>query len=197
VFCQKCGKELPDDSQFCLKCGHAISATAATSPTKVRSRGLRPANLIAGILVGLAIVWFIGKLNRSGTANFTQGISQIVAQPQTQIITNGALTVTALGSSYYKFVVPPGATNVSVDGHFSATGGMGNDIIVCILTEDQFVNFQNHHSTPTYYNSGKVTQDGINATLPGGGTYYLVFDNTFSLLSPKAVQVNATLHFTN
>jgi len=28
VFCPKCGKELPDDSQFCLKCGHSLVLTA-------------------------------------------------------------------------------------------------------------------------------------------------------------------------
>ncbi|HYB60255.1 MAG TPA: zinc-ribbon domain-containing protein [Methylomirabilota bacterium] len=197
MFCRKCGKELPDDSQFCLKCGHAINASGSASPTKAKSRFLNAGNLIGAILVVLFILWLIGKSSNPGGSILAEGISQITGQPHTQVITNGAITVPALGSSYYKFVVPTGATNVLVDGHFAAAGGMGNDIIVYVLNEDEFTNFQNHRLTPAYYNSGKLTQNSINATLPGGGTYYLVFDNTFSLLSTKAVQANATLHFTN
>ncbi|HXZ14073.1 MAG TPA: hypothetical protein VEG64_16930 [Candidatus Sulfotelmatobacter sp.] len=33
--------------------------------------------------------------------------------------------------------------------------------------------------------------------LPGAGTYYLVFDNGFSLLTPKAVQADGTLRYMN
>jgi hypothetical protein len=47
------------------------------------------------------------------------------------------------------------------------------------------------------YNSGKITQGAIGATLPNtAGSYYLVFDNRYSLITPKAVQVNAVLRYT-
>ena len=47
------------------------------------------------------------------------------------------------------------------------------------------------------FNSGKVTQNTINALLPGPGTYYLVCNNRFGLLAPKAVEINAILHYVN
>jgi len=53
-------------------------------------------------------------------------------------------------------------------------------------TPTGFENWKNHHSASTYYNSGKVTVGTIDAQL-GSGTYFLVFDNTFSLLSNKAI----------
>lgn len=50
MFCPKCGKELPDDSQFCLKCGHALVGTVSS---KVRpSRTLWPW-VTLGVLVVL------------------------------------------------------------------------------------------------------------------------------------------------
>jgi hypothetical protein len=111
-------------------------------------------------------------------------------------ITNGALTVNASAYSWYTFIVPPGARTVSVVGHFTATGGTGNDIIVYVVDEDGFMNFKNGHPARTFYNSGKVTQASIGAVLPDSpAAYYLVFDNRFSLLTPKAVQVNAVLGY--
>ena len=119
-------------------------------------------------------------------------------QPRAQVITDGALTVPALNFSYYTLTVPADATNISVDGHFTATGGLGNDIEVYVLTEDNFVNFKNGHSSPTLYNSGKDHDRTVSARrFRAAGTYYLVFNNNFSLLTPKAVQATATLHFTN
>jgi hypothetical protein len=117
--------------------------------------------------------------------------------PITNTITNGAVTVNATSYSWYQFIVPQGITGVSVNGHFAASGGTGNDIIVYVLDEDGFANFKNGHPANTYYNSGKITQGAIGATLPNtSGTYYLVFDNRYSLITPKAVQVNAVLTYT-
>jgi len=64
------------------------------------------------------------------------------------------------------------------------------------MNDDGFVNFKNSHPAQTYFNSGKVTQSSIEATLPATpATYYLIFDNRFSLITSKAVQVNATLNY--
>jgi hypothetical protein len=117
-------------------------------------------------------------------------------QPHSVSLTNGALTVNANSFSWYTFTVPPNATTVAVNGHFTATGGSGNDIIAYIMDEDALANFKNGHEARVYYNSQKVTQATISAVLPNApATYYLVFDNRFSLLTPKAVQVNATLTY--
>jgi hypothetical protein len=115
--------------------------------------------------------------------------------PHTDTIIDSAFTVDAISSKDYRFEVPPGATDIRVDGHFVATGGTGNDIQVLVLGEDDFVNWQNGHPARALYDSGKVTQSTITATLPGPGAYYLVFSNTFSLLTPKAVQARASVRY--
>ena len=199
MFCPKCGKELPDDAQFCVKCGHGIgtaSAASAAPPIKSSRAGM----WMLGALLALALVWFLWNVMNRPAVNNGMRVSplpNLVSLPRTMPITNGAITVRAAGYLYYKFSVPASATNVFVDGHFSATGGTGNDIEVVIVNEDNFANFQNHHDAQTYYNSGKATQNSIQAVLPAGGTYYLVFNNGFSLLTPKAVAADATLHYTN
>jgi hypothetical protein len=76
--------------------------------------------------------------------------SQLHYIPITNTITNGAITVNATAYSWYQFTVPQGITGVSVDGHFTASGGMGNDIIVYVLDEDGFANFKNGHPANTY-----------------------------------------------
>lgn len=200
MFCPKCGKELPDGSQFCLQCGQSLAGRAvAPPPIAPRKSGFtifpHGAGWILPIIFIVVLVWGWAQISKTG-ANGTG--PHIIRTTVTQPIANAAVTVNADGYSYYKFEVPPGATNVAVDGHFSAAGGIGNDIEVCVLSDDAFVNFQNHHSASTFFNSGKLTQSAIHAVLPaGGGTYYLLLNNNFSLITPKAVQINAVLHYTD
>lgn len=201
MFCPKCGKEIPDDSQFCLKCGHTLAAASASVPTvaPAPARSKAPARafigtLVLGFLIAI-IVW--QNMPASNSANGPVARIPFVTQAHNQQIANGAVTIGAARYLWYKLDVPNGATDVSIDGHFTATGGMGNDVEVYVLNADSFVNFQNHHSAATNYSSGKVTQSTFMARLPSGGTYYLVLNNNFSLLSPKAIQIQATLHYTN
>jgi hypothetical protein len=107
-----------------------------------------------------------------------------------------AFTLNAGAATYFKFPVSAGAYNASLKGHFSATGGVGNDIEVFVMTEDDYVNWQNRHTVNTLYNSGKVTQETLNVTLPtDAGMYYLVFSNKSSWLVPRAVQANVNLTY--
>lgn len=56
------------------------------------------------------------------------------------------------------------------------------------MDEDEFINWQNEYGEDALRESDKVTAGDITLSLPnGGGVYYLVFNNRFSLLSPKAV----------
>jgi zinc-ribbon domain len=196
VYCPKCGKETADVSQFCPKCGNTLIVTPATAAKSSRTTHYGRTAILAAILI-LLFLWATGYFRRLATSPRPLIIQKALASPHTLVLQNTAMTVKAGGYEYQRFTVTPGSTNVFVDGHFSATGGLGNDIEVFVLSEDGFANFKNGHQAQTYFNSGKVTQNGIDAVLPGGGTYYLVFNNGYSLLTPKAVQANVVLHYTN
>lgn len=50
-------------------------------------------------------------------------------------------------------------------------------------------------SSPAYQSSNY--DKNLSASLPAGGTYYLVYDNTFSLISQKNVQTTVSLTYTS
>lgn len=212
VYCTKCGTDLPEDSQFCRKCGQPIAVPTASMPaapaaptTSTATKSNRPERipLFLGVLVIVALLgWFVDHQMQQARTTPLPLPSQS-AVPQTPplrlhrvTIGTGAVTVAAANSIYFPLPVPATATVVKLQGHFTATGGTGNDIEVYLLNQDQFVNWQNGHATPTYYNSGRVTVGDIDATLPNdAGTYYLIFNNKFSLITPKAVQETMTLTY--
>jgi hypothetical protein len=84
---------------------------------------------------------------------------------------------------------------VRVEGTFNANGGFGNDVEVYLLSDDEFVNWQNGHPVNAFYSSGRITQGTIDTLLPSSGNYHLVFTNKFSWFSPKAVRASIRLHF--
>lgn len=195
MFCPKCGTETPDDSQFCRKCGNALSGPASV-PTTQKSKlwSVRP--FYAAVLV--LFLGLFGWLLAGGANKGTGGASgsRPLSQLHTINIGNGSAAVAALNCVYYELPVPDGANNVKVQGHFTAAGGTGNDIEVMILSEDDFTNWQNGHESKAFYQSGKTTVGDISAILPNSaGTYYLVLNNKFSLLTSKAVQFNAAMTY--
>lgn len=152
--------------------------------------------VLLGVLL-IVIVWAVAFHPNFPGAKQTQVVPP--QQPQIRLYTNTfnkAITIPALGSTFVSFTLPDGSSNVRLQGHFAATGGIGNDIEVYLLNEDEFANWENGHVTQTIYNSGRVTQDSPNVNVPtSAGTYYLVFNNKFSLLTPKAVEANLTFTY--
>lgn len=94
--------------------------------------------------------------------------------------------------SHSWFVLESTADGARFQGRFRAQGGSGNDITCFILDEDGFENYSNGHSTPAFYNSGKVTVGRFDVRLPPG-KYYLVFDNHGSAFSNKVVAVDVNV----
>src|SRR5260370_20228930 len=199
VICPKCQSEQPDNSKFCSQCAAPL---AAGQKGVVKSK--IPTWLVVVLVLGLlfigASVRSLMQDNERLRAN-QRKIAPVVTyenpqpQPHSVNLTNGAATISAAASTCYKFTVPENVSQVAVNGHFTATGGTGNDIECYILDEDGFVNFKNGHPSRTYYNSGKVTQAKIGVANLSPGTYYIMLDNRFSLFTPKAVQIEATLSY--
>lgn len=103
-----------------------------------------------------------------------------------------AFTIKASHYSWYEFNVSGQYRNAYVSGRFEVSGGQRNDVEVFILDPDAFTNWQNGHSVNTWYNSGRITVGNINVPLMPG-KYFLVFNNNFSILSPKAISANINL----
>ncbi len=193
MICPKCKSEQPDTSKFCAQC--------ATPLATAESRSKNSGPLIVVLCGVVTIIVFMISQRSSNSADAQRNALQVrmaqqnAPKPHFLPITNGAAAVPAASYSWYTFVVPQGASTIAVNGHFEATGGTGNDIQCYILDEDGLANFKNGHPATTYFNSGRVTQAKIGAVLATPGTYYLVLDNRFSLFTPKAVQIDATLSY--
>jgi hypothetical protein len=115
-----------------------------------------------------------------------------LSTPIVQEIVKGDVTVNASSYAYYNFTVPSGASTIQVDGNFMVSGG---SIKVYIMNDVTFTGWQNGQNPSTYYNSGELTAGNFTVTLPSGGTYYLVYDNTFSLNTQKNVDAQASFAY--
>jgi hypothetical protein len=175
-----------------------------TSPQKQFNAGRIALLLI--ILAGL-VAWLIYGLNSNSSnnphiaSNFPT-VQRPTIQPVTIQLSQKAFTIETGHYIDFKFTIPAQSSDVRLEGRFEASGGSGNDVEVVVLSEDAFTNWQNHHSVPTYYNSGRVTVGSVEARLPATvgnpgqpATYYLIFSNVFSVFSNKAVSTDISLHF--
>jgi hypothetical protein len=120
-------------------------------------------------------------------------LGSTLAAPKRFTIINDKITVAAGKYAAYRFVVPNDWQPASVAGRFRAEGGRGNDIEVYILDENGFENFRNGHTVGTYYNSGRVTVADIRILLRPQA-YYLIFNNSYSLVTNKVVAATIELH---
>lgn len=170
------------------------------SPPQPPSKSNRARNIVIIVLAIVVVILalaVIGSLASRGGSSQNGGGStpQYTPQQYTVNIVNGLITVPAGGYESYEFTVPACASYGTVSGSFTASGGSGNDIRVYIMNQTSFINWENGHTVPVYYSSGQLTTATIRATLPGGTTYYLVYDNTFSVFSSKNVQTTVNLYY--
>jgi len=152
--------------------------------------------VIAGVLLLLLLIYGYNANLRSNPNPAVNPIDRLVKQQRTFTFKNRDLHLNALNYGYFKLDVPSGATSVNLRGNFTASGGFTNDVEVYVLSADDYVNWQNRHAAKSFYSSGKVTVGTLNVNLPAdAGTYYVVFNNRFSLLTQRTVLVDASLTY--
>ncbi len=218
--CSKCGASLPDDAQFCLKCGKPVSSPPK-SPVVVEPRLteviVRPRPQRRWLLWTLLaiLVAFIGWVLISDSTA-AQEVQEFVGFKQDRTILDSAFVVGPHTFRYYKFALPEGSVNVAVVGQFTAAAdnqGTGNrksqpndkndkasdtdaGIQAYVLTEPAFTVWQNGYATSSLYDSGNVAEGTVQADIPAGaGIYYLVFSNKSAPKTPKAVHATVVLRY--
>ena len=194
TFCD-CGTKLPQASFFCPMCGKAVNVGPNHPLAPSLRKRKHPARFLIWLIIPIALggaAWWAATSNN----DTARQIQRFVVKAHDEAITPTVLSVKPRGFASYKFIVPFGATDVSVDGEFTATGDAASEVEVLIFKDDAFVDWQGGYSPSSYYSSGRVKQADIKASLPAGpGTYYVVFNNNFSTRTAKSVQADVTLHY--
>lgn len=207
--CSKCGAVLPDEAQFCLKCGKPVSIplkeVVAERPSKLVQPHRKP-HIFLWVLIGLflgVIVWVV-----TSDDPFSQGLQGMVGWKHDQMILVTPFTVSPHSFRFYKFDLPEGSVHVSIVGQFATTADKksakvkdkvdepDNDIEVYVLSEPAFAVWQNGYATSSVYESGRVSKGEMQAELPAGpGVYYLVFSNKFTTKNAKNVNSTVLLRY--
>ena len=213
--CSKCGATLPDEAQFCLKCGKPVSVPLREpvmleestpepilAPPRISKRRIF-VWILLGLLLG-AILWAATSENL-----FAQGFQELVGWKHDQTVLDTPFSVTPHNFRYYKFDLPEGSMNVSIVGQFTSNSADkkpprskdagdadDGDVEVYVLSEPAFAVWQNGYATSSVYESGRVSQGTMQADLPAGaGVYYLIFSNKFSNKTAKSVNATVLLRY--
>jgi zinc-ribbon domain len=122
--CSKCGATLPDEAQFCLKCGKPVSSPPkspavvepppAAKPQQPRRKRRLLLWLLLLVLAGV-VVWAT-----TSDSTGAQQVQEFVGLKQDRPILDSAFSVGPHTFRYYKFALPEGSVNVAVVGEFKS-----------------------------------------------------------------------------
>lgn len=115
--------------------------------------------------------------------------------PVDQKIASGQIEVKAQSYVQYRVTIMPEMVRPVLTGSFNTSGGSGNDIMAVIADEANFINWINGHQAQVYWTTQGRATTGNFAVRLQPGTYYLAFNNRFSLFTGKQVFLEADLNY--
>lgn len=140
-----------------------------------------------------------GKLEKD-TPAFRRMMAHLATLPRPvarEKLLDDTLAVAAATRAQRSWTIDPAkAPNGKFCGTFRAYGGSGNDIRVLFLDDVNYLNYCNNHPAKPLYDSGVRTAGEWALPVTVQGTYHLVFENSFSFLTPKNVLVHCWLEYT-
>ncbi|MCL7384376.1 MAG: zinc-ribbon domain-containing protein [Thaumarchaeota archaeon] len=205
--CPRCGEIIEEADKYCPYCGVRLEAYRFEKAKELKEKSMeRKIYLFVIVIFAIVILaTIVGYTIRMHQTSGMAGSESSRACRYVTVVRYSTTTVwtTTTSLNQYdlvndKVVVPPRHyipyqftfdVETTLEGYFIASGGSGNDIVVTLFTDIGYTNFVNGHAGAYYYSSGKVTTDRFTVTVPPG-TYYLVLDNGFSLVSNKVVTIH-------
>lgn len=117
-------------------------------------------------------------------------------EPHTTTVYSGQFVVPAANYSSVKFFTG-NQVDQKLTVEFTASGGAGNDIQVVVMPARELPNWANGHATQVNYQTpGKLTTGKFTLTGLGiNAEYAVVFENRFSVVTPKVVTAQIDLDF--
>lgn len=112
-------------------------------------------------------------------------------RPVTIHVANGTQQIKARQYASWAFDVPSSKSGCLLTGDVTVLSGGEKDVMVLVMTGDQFANWQNDHQAQVFFSTGRETAIPLNVPMKGSGKYVLVVSNAFSLLTSKVVQTQA------
>jgi hypothetical protein len=118
--------------------------------------------------------------------------------PQSEILLEGDISVSAETNNDYAFVIKPEMKDVSITGIFETFGGAPNHIQVYLMDDSTYYNWLKHQTVHILFDSGLMSSGEINQAITNPGTYHLVYSNIApATLSPEQkVKTTVTLKWT-
>jgi ribosomal protein L40E len=156
LACSKCGAGLPEEAQFCSKCGKpvsmptkaataddstgeevsapgVISSTSAATSSSESSSSISPTRRRSRrsrrLILWILFGFFLVAVVWAATSDnpFAQGIQELVGWKHDQTILDTPFSVSAHNFRYYKFALPEGSMNVFIVGQFAASSEAAKD----------------------------------------------------------------------
>jgi hypothetical protein len=194
--CPFCAEQVQDAAVVCRFCNRELSAAQqpnvaqVTSAPAQRTAASKVRFLTLATLASVLIVVFAISITAGPDtfASQSPSSSTAVAPAVTRIAERKDLEVQAEAYQYWTWTAEPSQPNCHVTGHLEVLGGGNRDIMVYVMTEDNFQNLSNGHDAKANFQTGKVTAVTLNVTLTAAGRYVLAISNSFSVMTPKRVR---------
>jgi predicted nucleic acid-binding Zn ribbon protein len=219
MLCIICGNQLPEDAQICLQCGEDVSTPNNIAyPKKNGKRVRKGATALIAILGACACVFVVFVVLRERLKVQSQKPTPVTGAPlvystrlptptpmpaptpfwkaESYEIDTKAIAVQPDQMWWQPLHVKNDWRNARLVGRFTAQGGEKNDIEAIVTNEDGLINWRknNLRRPKVWYESGRVTEDTINAPLPTGQSYF-VLNNRFSDFANKTVRFNLRVEY--
>lgn len=195
MFCPACGKDIHDESAFCMGCGKPISGGPnAAKKEPFRFSFLKALFLVIVGSIAYGVIVHAVTDSPQSKSDPVAFAAQVLKKPQSQALADGYFEIGTLGSRYWTFKVEPSMMDAKVMGHFSATGGFGNDIQVALGETDEILNWINHHPARLLLTTPEQTAGSFDVPITRSGSYSLALYNGKSLFG-KTVSMHVDLKY--
>lgn len=214
--CLQCAEEIQYDARVCKHCGRDV-VSASIEPRGIR--GLSTA-LAAGVLLAVGgfglVTWQHDRIREaealeSTLANERAQLASAILDSMVRdsikkatpvffpVADSDAQEIPAGKFFEVKFAVPDLDRNCKVVGSVRGLAGGNKDVAVYLLTPEQLVDWRasparDPHTSWEAFKDSTVTVD---YQLYGGGDYYLVVSNGFSVFTSKTVQIKTRVKCTS